>query len=197
MRARRPRRRLLLSGLVWGLALYGLGFAVFTATLPRATATSTAKADAIVALTGEGDRLSPAVLLLEQGGGKRLLITGVNRATSKRDLKTLLHGGSSFDCCADLGFAALDTRGNAEEAARWAHANKFRSLVVVTAAYHMPRSLVEFGAQLPDVKLVPYPVAPDEIDISSWQNIKRLHGEYAKYLASVIRTSFDGLVRRA
>ena len=197
MRARRPRRSLLLGAVLWGLALYGLGFAVFTVTLPRPSATTTAKADAIVALTGEGDRLSPAVLLLEKGGGKRLLITGVNKATSKRDLKALLHGGSSFDCCADLGFTALDTRGNAEEAARWARTNKFRSLVVVTAAYHMPRSLVEFGAQLPDVKLVPYPVAPDEVDISSWQNIKRLHGEYAKYLASVIRTSFDGLVRRA
>ena len=197
MRARRPRRSLWLSAVLWGLVVYGIGFGVFTATLPKPSTASTAKADAIVALTGEGDRLSPAVLLLEQGGGKRLLITGVNKTTSKRDLKALLHGGSSFDCCADLGFAALDTRGNAEEAARWAHANKFRSLVVVTAAYHMPRSLVEFGAQLPDVKLVPYPVAPDEIDISSWQNIKRLHGEYAKYLASVIRTSFDGLVRRA
>src|SRR6267142_688339 len=90
MRARRPRRSLLLSAVLWGLALYGFGFAAFTATLPRPSATTTAKADAIVALTGEGDRLSPAVLLLEQGGGKRLLITGGNKATSKRDLKARL-----------------------------------------------------------------------------------------------------------
>ena len=61
----------------------------------------------------------------------------------------------------------------------------------------MPRSLVEFGAQMPDVKLVPYPVAADIANISSWQRLRRLHGEYAKYLASVVRTSFDGLVGRA
>jgi len=198
MRAKKPRRSFLLSAVFWGALLYGFGFALFMVSLPRpSTAQTTAKADAIVALTGEGDRLTPAVQLLEQGGGKRLLITGVNKSTSKRDLKALLHGGASFDCCADLGFAALDTRGNAEETAGWVRSHNYRSLVVVTAAYHMPRSLVEFGAQMPDVKLVPYPVAADEADASSWQNIKRLHGEYAKYLASVIRTSFDGFVGRA
>jgi len=196
-RAQAPKRRVLLSAVLWGLFLYGIGFGLFTVTLPRPSTPEGMKADAIVALTGEGDRLGPAVLLLEQGGGKRLLISGVNKLISKRDLKALLHGGSSFDCCADLGFAAEDTRGNAEEAARWVRANNYRSIVVVTAAYHMPRSLVEFGAQMPDVKLVPYPVAADTATTSSWQSLKRLHGEYAKYLASVVRTSFDGLVGRA
>ena len=196
-RAQAPKRRVLLSAVLWGLFLYGIGFGLFTVTLPRPSTPEGMKADAIVALTGEGDRLSPAVLLLEQGGGNRLLITGVNKLTSKRDLKALLHGGSSFACCADLGFTAEDTRGNAEETARWVRAHKYRSLIVVTAAYHMPRSLVEFGAQMPDVKLVPYPVAADIANISSWQRLRRLHGEYAKYLASVVRTSFDGLVGRA
>ena len=106
-----------------------------------------------MALTGEGGRLAPAVLLLEHGGGKRLLITGVNKATTKRSLKTLLQdAGAAFDCCADLGFAAADTRGNAEEAAQWARQHNYRSLIVVTTSYHMPRSLAEFGAQMPDVE---------------------------------------------
>jgi uncharacterized SAM-binding protein YcdF (DUF218 family) len=148
-----------------------------------------AKADAIVALTGQGGRLAPAVTLLEKGDGQRLLITGVNRLLSKRSLKTLLHGGQAFDCCADLGFAALDTRGNAAETARWVRAHHYGSLIVVTANYHMPRSLVEFGAQMPDVKLVPYPVAADPLNMLSWGNAKRLHGEYFKYLASVVRVS--------
>jgi len=197
MRARKPRRSLLLTAGLWTFVLYTIGFGVFTVTLPRPAPQPTVQADAIVALTGEGGRLAPAVLLLEHGGGKRLLITGVNKLTSKRDLKALLHAGASFDCCADLGFSALDTHGNAEEAARWARAHKYRSLVVVTAAYHMPRSLVEFGAEMPEVRLLPYPVALEQASPSSWQNIRRLHGEYAKYLASVVRTSFDGLVGRA
>jgi uncharacterized SAM-binding protein YcdF (DUF218 family) len=169
--------------------LYGIGFSVFIADLPRPRSGAPAKADAIVALTGEGGRLAPAVTLLEGGGGRRLLITGVNRMISKPTLKTLLHGGRAFDCCADLGFAALDTRGNAAEAARWVRAHRYGSLIVVTANYHMPRSLVEFGAQMPDVKLIPYPVSAQAVKTLSWENAKRLNGEYVKYLASMLRVS--------
>lgn len=169
--------------------LYLLGFLVFVATLPKPQATDDAQADAIVALTGEGDRLGPAVSLLEMGNGGRLLITGVNRVTSKTQLKSLLKGGPSFDCCADLGFAAADTRGNAEEAASWAHNHHYRSLIVVTASYHMPRSLLEFSAEMPDVALIPFPVATDSPGGLSWQNFRRLNGEYVKFLASWLRVS--------
>src|SRR6266700_3919923 len=115
--AKRPRRRfrLLLAAVLVLLLLLGIGFGRFLATLPSAASDLTAQADGIVALTGEGSRLAPAVTLLEKGSGKRLLITGVNPQTSKPYLKKLLHGGDAFDCCADLGFVALDTRGNAQE----------------------------------------------------------------------------------
>jgi uncharacterized SAM-binding protein YcdF (DUF218 family) len=169
-------------------SLYALGFGIFLAKLPAAGSGTAATADGIVALTGEGDRLAPAVTLLENGHAKRLLITGVNRLISKTYLKKLLRAGETFDCCADLGFAALDTRGNAQEAADWVRAHRYASLVVVTADYHMPRTLVEFGAALPGVRLVPYPVA-DPPETLSWQSAKRLNGEYAKYLASVVHAS--------
>jgi uncharacterized SAM-binding protein YcdF (DUF218 family) len=178
------------------LVVYAVGFSAFVATLPEPHAGTTAKADAIVALTGEGGRLAPAVTLLEKGNGQRLLITGVNKLLSKRSLKALLHGGQAFDCCADLGFAALDTRGNAAEAARWAQAHRYGSLIVVTANYHMPRSLVEFAAAMPGVKLVPYPVAADPLNMLSWGNARRLHGEYVKYLASTLRVSVTGALAR-
>jgi uncharacterized SAM-binding protein YcdF (DUF218 family) len=167
--------------------LYAIGFAVFVIALPVPRLGTGAKADGIVALTGEGGRLAPAVTLLEQHNGQRLLITGVNMRNTKHDLKLLLHGGAAFDCCADLGFAALDTRGNAAEAARWARMHAYGSLIIVTANYHMPRSLVEFGAQMPGVTLVPYPVAADMVRTLSWENAKRLNGEYIKYLASLVR----------
>src|SRR4051812_16226604 len=170
-----PWGRLGLIGAAALLLVYGLGFSYFVSNLP-VPYDGAAKADAIVALTGQGGRLAPAVSLLEHGNGKRLLITGVNRLTSKRDLKTVLHGGDAFDCCADLGFAALDTRGNAQETARWVRAHRYQSLIVVTADYHMPRSLVEFGAQMPGVRLVPYPVAVDAPKRLSWEAFKRLNG---------------------
>jgi uncharacterized SAM-binding protein YcdF (DUF218 family) len=175
-----------------------MGFALFVMNLPPPAADPpAATADAIVALTGEGGRLAPAVLLLEHGGGKRLLITGVNKATSKRSLKTLLQdAGEAFDCCADLGFAAADTRGNAAEAAAWARKHDYRSLIVVTTSYHMPRSLAEFGAQMPNVKLVPFPVPAEGRSPSPLQTFRRLHSEYAKFLASSARITVQGLTGR-
>jgi uncharacterized SAM-binding protein YcdF (DUF218 family) len=185
---RAPSIRLFLIGAVALLLAYGIGFSLFLSHLP-APYEGPAQADAIVALTGQGSRLGPAVSLLEKGNGQRLLITGVNRLTSKRDLKSVLHGGNAFDCCVDLGFAALDTRGNAQETARWVRAHGYGSLIVVTADYHMPRSLIEFAAQMPGVKLVPYPVAADAPKQLSWDAVKRLNGEYVKYVASLLRLS--------
>jgi uncharacterized SAM-binding protein YcdF (DUF218 family) len=186
--------RHLLAAVLALIALCVVGFLIFIGTLPVSISDARAKADGIVALTGEGDRLAPAVTLLENGGGKRLLITGVNPLTSKPYLKKLLRGGDSFDCCVDLGFAAIDTRGNAQEAADWARAHRYGSLIIVTADYHMPRSLIEFGAQMPEVRLVPYPVA-DLPRSMSWQSAKKLGGEYVKYLASVVRVSLARLTR--
>jgi len=181
-------RILVSAALLAGLA-YAVGFGVFFVMLPQPQ-DGAPKADAIIALTGDGDRLTPAVKLLESGSAKRLLITGVNPATSKRQLRSLLHGGAEFDCCADLGFAAEDTRGNAEEAARWMLQHRFRSAVVITAAYHMPRSLIEFHAAMPGVQLIPYPVAIEAPVGAGWSGLRRLSGEYTKYLASYVRTEF-------
>lgn len=162
------------------------GFVAFVASLPEPGTVRVLPADGIVALTGEGGRLVPAMNLLEDGLGQRLLISGVNPTTSKSDLRNLLHGGKLFDCCVDLGFSALDTRGNAEETAHWARDHHYKSLIIVTADYHMPRSLVEFGSEMPGVKLIPYPVA-DAIDSPNWLTVRRLSSEYVKYLASSVR----------
>ena len=82
----------------------------------------------------------------------------------------------------------LSTHGNAVEAAEWARSHDYRSLVVVTANYHMPRSLHEFSAQMPDIALLPYPVAEDNVDLGGWwshpHTLRILHVEYAKYLAA-------------
>jgi uncharacterized SAM-binding protein YcdF (DUF218 family) len=168
---------------------YGLGFVIFTATLPHPVATPK-HADGIVALTGEEKRLNAAVALLEKGDGKRLLITGVHKEVTKDELKRIAHGGKRFDCCADMGYQAEDTQGNADEAANWARRHDYKSLIVVTTNYHMPRSLTEFAADMPGVKLEPYPVAPEEIDLAQWwrnpRALRVLNVEYAKYLASVV-----------
>jgi uncharacterized SAM-binding protein YcdF (DUF218 family) len=174
------------------VALYVGGFILFAATLPG-TPSGALKADGIVALTGGGERLDTAVALLEQGVGKRLLISGANKTATREDIKTLSAGGPRFDCCADIGYDAEDTAGNAEEAAGWAAEHRFRSLIVVTAAYHMPRSLRVFASMMPHVKLIPYPVENESF--SGWwihpHKLSMLHFEYVKYLASFVMTLFD------
>jgi hypothetical protein len=48
-----------------------------------------------------------------------------------------------------LGFAALDTRGNARETARWVEQNKVRSVRLVTSDWHMRRAARELEDKLP------------------------------------------------
>ena len=170
------------------VGLYLLGFLAFVLSLPRAPA-GFVRADGIVALTGGGSRIDTAESLLEEGAGKRLLISGVYSSMTKEELKRLVHAGPRFDCCADLGFSAQSTRGNAAEAASWVRAHRYRSLLIVTADFHMPRSLHEFQAEMPGVRLVPYPVEEENVDIADWwsnpRTLRVLHVEYAKYLGSL------------
>lgn len=173
------------------LVLYGAGFLTFTENLPK-RAENFDPPDAIVALTGGDARLDAAVALFERGVGKRLLITGVHATTTKKELKAIAHGGPRFDCCVDLGRSAANTHGNAAEAATWTKAHGYRRIMIVTASYHMPRSLAEFGAEMPGVTLESYPVEPDGLDLKAWWRDphawRLLQTEYVKYLASVLLT---------
>lgn len=171
------------------IVLYAGGFAAFLLTLPAPTepGMTAEPADAIVVLTGEGGRLRLAVALLEHGMGQRLLITGVNPATTKNELRILLDGGPVYDFCADLDFNASNTIGNARETAEWSALYGYDSLVIVTGAYHMPRALLEFSAQMPQLRLVPYPVTPEQGDDPFSRRLLRLNSEYAKYLTSRAR----------
>ena len=176
------------------IALYVAGFLAFAIFLPT-TPASVRPADGIVVLTGGGARVDAADALLESDCCKRLLISGVNPGTTKAQIKELVHAGRRFDCCADLGFEAADTHGNASEAAAWAEAHRYHSLIVVTANYHMRRSMADFAAAMPGMRLEPYPVAPEGIDLTQWWRdphaLHLLHSEYIKYLAALVITTVD------
>lgn len=175
------------------LAVYVAGFALFVATLPARPHVAP-NADAIVTLTGGDARLKAAVALFEHGTGKRLLITGVNKTLTKDELKRVANGGRRFQCCADLGYAAEDTYGNAEEAAEWTALHRYKNLIVVTAGYHMPRTLRLFHSVMPGVRLMAYPVEPEGVNMAAWWRpgtLHLLHNEYLKYLASFVMTAVD------
>jgi uncharacterized SAM-binding protein YcdF (DUF218 family) len=169
------------------VGLYVAGFAIFASHLPEAPR-DLGKIDGIVALTGGGSRLDSAVALFEKGVGERLLISGVNMQATKQDLKKLSHGKRRFECCADLGYAAENTLGNAKEAASWARFHHYKRILLVTSRYHMPRSMTEFHDVMPDVEVVAYPVDPEN-GRGSWSKLRVLHSEYAKYLAVTVLTA--------
>ena len=170
-----------------------LGFPVFVWSLARDTADPT-PADGIVVLTGGEDRVPAAVRLLQAHKGNRLLISGVHQETTRKALLERVGADPSlFTCCVDLGRSAENTIGNAGETAVWAAENDYHSIIVVTASYHMPRTLLELQAVLPDTKFVPYPVFPEHVKLNHWWADPRttavLMGEYGKYLAALVRVN--------
>jgi uncharacterized SAM-binding protein YcdF (DUF218 family) len=151
------------------------------------------KADGIVVLTGASDlRLKIATDLLEGGKGGRLLVSGVNRQATRGDIWALTGAAKPlFDCCVDLGFTAEDTVGNAREAADWARSMGYRSLILVTADYHMPRALLEFHGAASKLAITPFPVATPALDARRWyatsHGARRMILEYSKYLTILAR----------
>lgn len=175
-----------------GAAALGLGFLWFAAQVARTEPAALPPADGIVALTGGASRITDATQLLANGLGQRLLITGVHPATSRVELaRALGETGGLINCCVDLDYDAVNTLGNAVETSRWVREHGFHSLIVVTSAYHMPRTLLELRRRLPQVALLPYPVVSEHVQLDHWWDhpptLRLLVAEYAKYLLALTR----------
>jgi uncharacterized SAM-binding protein YcdF (DUF218 family) len=168
------------------------GFVRFIVGIPDSPPVNLRETDGIVVLTGGPSRLAEAIALLAAGHSQRLLISGVNERTNDPDLKQSLDINSQtdnelFDCCIDVGRQARDTVGNAQEIAAWARRHNYRSLRVVTADFHIRRSLLEIRRYAPDLVLVPHPVFTENVRPGSWWRNKyaarMLSYEYNKLLA--------------
>jgi uncharacterized SAM-binding protein YcdF (DUF218 family) len=130
--------------------------------------------------------------LLAGGYGRRLLISGVHPTNGISDISRSLPDNSNLlGCCVDLDRSAVNTRSNAVETRRWAHERGFRSLIVVTSNYHMPRAIVELSHEMPEITLIPFAVIGDRWRDEPWwtsgTTLRLLLSEYAKYLAAETR----------
>ncbi|MGB9117754.1 YdcF family protein [Bradyrhizobium sp.] len=168
------------------------GFVGFLSQLRGAETRPSRTADGIVVLTGGSSRVSDAMELLADGYGKRLLISGVHPTNAASDIsRSLTDNQSLLSCCVDLDRSAVNTRSNAAETRRWAHERRFKSLIVVTSNYHMPRAIVELSHAMPDITLISFAVVGDKWrDEPWWTNgatVRLLLSEYVKYVAAEVR----------
>ena len=171
-----------------------VGFVAFATQIAGAAPPVNPKAEGIVVLTGGSARIDSAMHLLAEHRASRLLISGVNPSVGTEALADTLDAGpdaAMLACCVDLGHAARDTIGNATETRDWVHDHRYASLIVVTSAYHMPRSLAELADAMPGVELIPYPIANPELHLADWWHdpdaFSLLVREYGKYLLTVTR----------
>jgi uncharacterized SAM-binding protein YcdF (DUF218 family) len=199
--ARSPRallRRIGKTGLLLCAAaalVLAVGFACFVWRVPAYEVALSRDADGIVALTGGASRIADAIELLASGRGQRLLISGANRSTNLHEISRL---NPEFErwirCCVDFD-RSVNTLGNAIEIKRWTEHRGFRSLIVVTSNYHMPRALAEIGHQLPDVALLPFPVVTERLRAEPWWSsgttARLMFTEYVKLIYARLRMGFS------
>jgi len=197
-RRRRVGLSLRLGGALLLLALAWLaGLVAFVSAIPLSADAPDDKTDAIVVLTGGSERLAEGLRLLAAGRAAKLFVSGVGKDV---ELASLLQGlppgvplpdPAERACCIALGHGADNTMGNARETAGWMASQGFRSLRLVTADYHMPRSLIEFRRAMPDVRITGHPVFPPQVMRTGWWRwpgtTGLLIGEYDKLLLSLAR----------
>ena len=171
-----------------------IGLALFIRQIPATPATDEAKTDAIVVLTGGSLRLDRGFELLTQGRADKMFISGVEDnitlAALLRSKEYREFEGKVPEQNVTLGHYARSTVGNADETAAWVTREKIRSIRLVTASYHMPRSIHELGSVMPGVTIIADPVFPSHFANNGWwqsaANIRLVILEYHKYVASML-----------
>jgi len=192
-------RRLRDRRVLWGLgAVAGLGFGAwlaglvwFVSALPVRVEDATRTTQAIVVLTGGGGRIAEGLDLLAANRAKKLFISGVGAAVDMQEiLRVSQRPQADITCCVALGYEADSTYGNAIETAGWMRDNGLRSLRLVTAAYHMPRSLLQFRRAMPEMEIIPNPVFSANFHPDDWLrwsgNASVIVTEYSKYLVALV-----------
>lgn len=187
-RDRRGRRLVFKLGLAGAvvIALWVAGLFQFASLVPRQVADPSTRTDAIVVLTGGSRRLGEGLELLSRGLAEKLFVSGVYQGVDVRKLLRIVRRNPQ-ELETQIGIGnATNTAENALETMAWMQAREYRSLRLVTAAYHMPRSLLEFRYAMPAVILVPHPVFPENVKQERWWawpgTGSLMIGEYNKFL---------------
>ncbi|MCR4379122.1 MAG: YdcF family protein [Rhodospirillales bacterium] len=187
------------AALILSAGLWGAGLFRYAEAIPTTVADAGVKTDAIVVLTGGSGRLDEGLTLLEQGFAGKLFISGVYQGVDMQNLlQAYRDSPQDLNCCVAIGHA-VDTINNAIETAQWVRENKITSLRLVTGAYHMPRSVLEFEQAMPGVTIVEHPVFPAHVKQEDWWawpgTTGLIVGEYNKFILAWLRHRLIGLLK--
>ena len=161
------------------LLLWALGFVWFAVALPQPA--GDVRTDGVVALTGGSGRIPRGIAVLRKGLAEKLLVAGVDTEVRPREFAAEYDVSAKLlACCVTLGYESVDTRSNAQEAARWIAAQKIGSVRLVTTDWHMRRAAFDLALATPkDLVIV-------EDAVRSRPSLKILFIEYNKLLARVV-----------
>lgn len=151
------------------VTLWGFGYACFLASIFMMKAERPNDVtDAIVVLTGGKMRIETGLELFAKGRAGHLFITGVHPDVHKYEITQKWKGDIALPpCCITLGHMANTTQQNADETKEWLKDKDFASIRLITADFHMNRSLVEFRNRLPDIDILTHPVAQPNVDFKT------------------------------
>lgn len=157
------------------------GFVWFVTALPGPLppGSHNAQTDAIVVPTGGPGRIERGLEVLVSGQARQMLVSGVDPEVKPGEFAAQFAVPEGvMECCITLGYAAVDTRGNAAEIASWLKDHNYRSVRLVTTDWHMWRAAGELRHALPQgIRII-------EDATPSSPSLGILFLEYHKLLAS-------------
>lgn len=168
------------------LIIWLIGFFCFINKISMQEIIIDKKADAIVVLTGAKGRIDAGIQLLWEKNSEHLFVSGVGKNAVLNDLSKYLDSFTSDQVKSmknsiTLGHDANSTEENALETSQWIKKNNYKSLILVTSNYHMPRSLYLFKHFMPHISITAYPLVKNNLVL------KLAFLEYNKYIFCILQ----------
>lgn len=162
--------------------IYVLGFVYFMHQLPQTMAQpTTPTTQAVSVFTGSTGRIAAGFEILRSGFNGPLFVSGVHPTATLEDLTDSTTLTDAQKERITLDYSAQNTRDNVRSSNYWLAEKGLGSVTIVTAYYHLPRSLMLWQQHAPHIKAEGYPVFTGKASLFT------LWREYNKYLAAALR----------
>ncbi len=153
------------AGLVIGTACLSLLLAAisFSGQVRSSAHPPTARTEIIVVFSGDPARFSAALGLLKNGSGRRILVVGQDNGAEIEAARAA--DPALIECCVDHDSRSQNTAQDAHNARNWILKNRFKSAILVTSTYHMPRAKLEFQRASPQTYLQSFGITSESVNV--------------------------------